>query len=341
MITYDIDFVPGDVAAAASMKAVHPIWMDVQNGSSTRCSTCSRAAAPTGTFTYPDDAPIRTRAAGEEHVDGADRRRAGGDRRAPAPRRPLRRLSVDARRPRPRTASFTSKAQVLRARGRGVVGRVDDRDPRRLGGGGEGGRHARASTTTYDTTRASWYESMGIVRRVDVPTVPAAPTRSPTPVDQPGVLTHGHLPENDNHGGRPRRRSPTRAKLPPGPLDHRRSTIADFVYGARRPRRAGGTVADGHRGAVDHVRQPRRRRPRASGTRSPRARRRAPSTGIAYPLADADVQFDSGQLGDAGARRRRAHDWTTPADLRRHLHLLLPHPPVHARRVPGGAAPSG
>ena len=39
------------------------------------------------------------------------------------------------------------------------------------------------------------------------------------------------------------------------------------------------------------------------------------ATGIAYPLADADVQFDSGQLGDAGTPTAGTLEWKTPADL--------------------------
>ena len=39
------------------------------------------------------------------------------------------------------------------------------------------------------------------------------------------------------------------------------------------------------------------------------------STGIAYPLADATVQFDSGQLGTAGAPTAGRDTWSTPTDL--------------------------
>jgi plastocyanin len=39
------------------------------------------------------------------------------------------------------------------------------------------------------------------------------------------------------------------------------------------------------------------------------------STGIAYPLADATVQFDSGQLGNAGAPTAGRDTWSTPTDL--------------------------
>jgi plastocyanin len=39
------------------------------------------------------------------------------------------------------------------------------------------------------------------------------------------------------------------------------------------------------------------------------------STGIAYPLADADVQFDSGQLGTGGPPAVGTTAWSTPNDL--------------------------
>ena len=63
------------------------------------------------------------------------------------------------------------------------------------------------------------------------------------------------------------------------------------------------------------------------------------STGIAYPLADGPVDFDSGELGfgPAGFTPAANRDtWATPANLGAgHLHVLLPRAPVHARGVPG------
>ena len=64
------------------------------------------------------------------------------------------------------------------------------------------------------------------------------------------------------------------------------------------------------------------------------------TTGIAYPLANASVQFDSGELGFGPAG-------FTPGGEPQHvehpeaaqggdLHILLPHPPVHAGLVPSG-----
>ena len=61
------------------------------------------------------------------------------------------------------------------------------------------------------------------------------------------------------------------------------------------------------------------------------------STGIAYPVADGPVDFDSGELGGNGAPPANGQkSWTTPENLPAgHVHVLLPHPPVHARQLPG------
>ena len=92
---------------------------------------------------------------------------------------------------------------LLRARGRRVVGRVDD--ARRRPTGAWRSRRATCSRSRAPTTRGrtSWYESMAIM--------PLAMTVAPAGGVDPfttntavkGVLTHGHLPENDHHGGAP------------------------------------------------------------------------------------------------------------------------------------------
>jgi len=56
-ITYDIDFVPADSALGKTMKAVTPIWLDVQNGSAYPVFDVHRGAGGAdGRWTYPDDA---------------------------------------------------------------------------------------------------------------------------------------------------------------------------------------------------------------------------------------------------------------------------------------------
>ena len=254
----------------------------------------------------------RSDRAARQHVHGAERRRAGEDVRPPAPRRPLRHVLGDARRP--DQEDLHVEGEVLRARGRGVVGRVDDDHARRLGRGGEGGRHAehlRRPTTRAGRRGTSRWDSASC----GCTTARAATTRSRGTIDQQGVLTHGHLPENDNHGGKPT------------------TTFAD-----RARRGVGSAGHDASRSAASST-APATSPPTARSRPSPRASTitfdnfdagdqnvwhsitacKAPctgSTGIAYPLADADVQFDSGQLGTGGHRpRRAATTWSTPADL--------------------------
>ncbi len=64
-------------------------------------------------------------------------------------------------------------------------------------------------------------------------------------------------------------------------------------------------------------------------------------SGIGYPLARGPIKFDSGQLGYgsflSSGVTTGSNVYTTPAadQARQDLHVLLPHPPVHARLDPG------
>ena len=189
---------------------------------------------------------------------------------------------------------------------------------------------------TYDTSRASWYEAMAIM--------PVAATRRPvggadpfaTKVDVPGVLTHGHLPENDHHGGgfAPYANP---AALPDGP----RATEVDvsgFLYGQGDlslpdARRLPPVVAPGQPLTFVNRDASRDIFHTITGCRLPCNG----LTGIAFPLADGPV-FDSGELGFGPAGFTAAANratWSTPATLdARHVRLLLPRAPVHAGRLP-------
>src|SRR5260370_30241885 len=57
-----------------------------------------------------------------------------------------------------------------------------------------------AVSATYDTAHASWYESMGIML-LFMSDDTNGPDPFAQPMDQNGFVTHGHLSENDNHGG--------------------------------------------------------------------------------------------------------------------------------------------
>ena len=145
---------------------------------------------------------------------------------------------------------------------------------------------------------------------------------------RPAILTHGHLPENRNHGGKKTTLAdPTKAAAgaATSAVD-----LSDFVYGASDLSTRGPvpTVQQGQ-SITFHNLDAGSHKVWHSITAC-----LAPctaSTGIAYPIADATVQFDSGQLGDAGPPTS-GHGFVEHScrPRPRHLHLLLSRAPVHA-----------
>jgi plastocyanin len=123
------------------------------------------------------------------------------------------------------------------------------------------------------------------------------------PIDSNGLLTHGHLKENDNHGGAPSSGLPNALALLDGSSPSNVS-IKGYIYGsgdlsltgaAGRPPvvRAGRSLTFTNLDATKAM------APKASAYHTITACK-APcsaTTGIAYPLANGDVQFDSGELG--------------------------------------------
>ena len=71
---------------------------------------------------------------------------------------------------------------------------------RRLAPAGQGRRHA-ADQRHLRTTRASWYESMGIMVVWEAWDDQTGVDPFTHTLDQIGHVTHGHLPENNHHGG--------------------------------------------------------------------------------------------------------------------------------------------
>ena len=120
-VTYDLDFLPASAPAAADIVGAHPVWLDVQNGSGYPVFDVIKG---TGTQRHlhvsrSGDGPVSGRPA-EEHLAGRHRRRADRHRRPPpsrwAARRPV------SRSQRPERAPLRVRSEVLRARGRRVVG---------------------------------------------------------------------------------------------------------------------------------------------------------------------------------------------------------------------------
>jgi hypothetical protein len=182
-------------------------------------------------------------------------------------------------------------------------------------------------SSTYDTTRASWYEVMGIIDPLWYTTDRTVAGVDPfaRAVDWHGVVTHGHLAENDNHGGSGTRPFTDVTALPRG--SHSPTVgIEGFVYAHGDLTGTGGarsrppTVTQGRSLTFRNLDSPKGQDPNRAiyhtitGCKAPCDRR----TGIAYPLADGSATFDSGELG-YGPRGNTAAanrvEWKTPKSL--------------------------
>ena len=126
-------------------------------------------------------------------------------------------------------------------------------------------------------------------------------------VDWPGKPTHGHLPENDNHGGK-KVVYPDARKLPdgcsrPGRSTSRASPTATAIWRCPGERGRPPVVRRGQ--SLEYVLSP----PRTSqeiyhsltSCQAPCNR----DTGIAYPLADGEVPVRLGSAREASRCRRR------------------------------------
>ena len=173
-------------------------------------------------------------------------------------------------------------------------------------------------SATYDSKRASWYESMGIDPVAFAPGAGGGVDPFSGKLDKRGKITHGHLRENRNHGGESSG-LPDPRKLAAGPVATAPLAITDFLYGQGDLLRGGAAS----RPAVVAAGQPLQFR-NADAARTiyhTITSCRAPcnrTAGIAYPLANGPVEFDSGELGfgPAGLTPAANRDtWSTPTNL--------------------------
>ncbi len=269
-ITYDVDMVPASNAPPGGMKDVHPIWMDVQNGSVYPVFDVLKGSGTGGTFTYPDQATdpyaggspknewtvkqpgVLVHTFGHLHPGGLH-------------------VDLDLLRDGKDTHLFESTAKYYEPAG-AVSWDVSMTATRKDWAVAVQPGDVLKISATYDTSRASWYESMGLAV-VWMYNGPGGDDPFVKKVDRPGVLTHGHLPENNNHGGKKTTlKEPDQGRL--GPDDARASTSR--------------TSSTARATSPPASRSPRSRRVsrsrsttwtpmvRKCGTRSPRARRRAP-----------------------------------------------------------------
>jgi hypothetical protein len=314
-ITYDVDFVPKASPTGLTMKPAIPLWLDVQNGKAYPVFDVHQGTGRDGRFTYPDDQP-------NAYGDGPKLNEWTADRDLTllATAGHLHPgglwVDLDVVRGGNRTRVFRSNANYFDPGGPISWDMAMDFTPPDWRVGVRKGDVLRVSTA-YDTTRASWYEDMGIML-VYAAEEGGGPDPFTQPIDQAGAPTHGHLPEDSNHGGQATG-LPDATRLPDGQTIQNGVAISNFVYMPGDLSQSGGfenppVVAQGdslHFGNFDSP---------ASILHTVTACR-APcngSTGISYPIANGPVRFDSGQLGyGPGGYTPAAQraDWYTPTNL--------------------------
>jgi plastocyanin len=177
-------------------------------------------------------------------------------------------------------------------------------------------------TGTYDSKRSSWYESMAIMPvAVEDNAEDGVDPFGGSYTPPRGVLTHGHLNENRNHGGGATDNYVDARGLGDGPVeDGGTVNIKGYVYQQGNLTNSGGNlplppvISQGQSMTFFNLDSDKTIWHTITACKAPCNRK----TGIAYPLADASVQFDSGQLGfgqvgiTAAANRQ---SWATPSDL--------------------------
>ncbi len=310
-ITYDLDFLPSSQDAAAAIIGARPVWLDVENGSSYPVFDVIRGTGTNGTFTYPDDATdpydgappknewtvdiegVLVGTGGHLHPGGLHDDlwldRAGQTAHL---------FKSDARYFEPAGAVSWDVAMTVTNPTWNVTVHPDD---------------VLRVSATYDSARASWYESMGIMVVWMANGASGGADPFVTPVDEPGHLTHGHLPENDHHGGQ-NATLPDVTALPTNPATgpiH----ISSFFYASGDMRTGGDLPSVKHGEPLTFINDD---SPVGPGIWHSITACKAPcnlETGIAYPIADADIPFDSGQLGTQGVPTTGSIEWSTPTDL--------------------------
>jgi plastocyanin len=315
-LTYTLDFIPDTSPLAKGMRPVQTRWLDVEAGKAYPVFDVHRGSGSGGRFTYPDDAP-------NAYGGGPPRNRLAIERDGvlvgtvghlhPGGLWTDLTLTRDGR----SVHLFRSRAKYWEPAGAvswdvAMTGtRPNWRVRVRRG-------DVLSVSATYDSGRASWYESMGIMPVAFAPGAPGCADPFSGRIEKRGRLSHGHLPENDNHGGEAGGLSDPRT-LPDGPAAPDPLAITDFLYGQGDLLRGGAAARPPVVAPGQSLRFVNRDAARTifhtiTACRAPCNR----GTGIAYPLADGPVDFDSGELGfgPAGFTAAANRDsWSTPTDL--------------------------
>ncbi len=321
--TWDLDFLPAPAALKAGMKEVKPFWLDVGRGNYPVFDAV-RGAGKDGRYRFPEDAR------------GAERRKIGeaqhftmpfdvtlvaaGGHVHPGG------LWVDLRSTRDEKTKELFRSEAKYYEPAGAVSwdasmtftKPDWRVAVHKG-------DTLSVSTMYDTSRASWYEVMGIIDPLWYTSDPSVKGVDPFAhkVDWHGVVTHGHLPENDNHGGGGKPAfadvlgSLTGTRVPA--VDIKQFVYAQGDLGQKGSAARPPTVRQGQSLTFRNLDSPKGQDPALAiyhtitGCNAPCNK----PTGIAYPLANGPT-FDSGELGygprGATAAENRI-EWQTPKSL--------------------------
>jgi plastocyanin len=333
-VVWRIDFVPDGTAAADSMHTVRTRWMDVAgNPSLYPVFDALRSDGHNGTYTFPDQAP-----AADLHPCGLNGRAIDshgclGAAQSWTPDHPVTLIATAGHlhpgglnmqmrdtRNGETNSLFTSDAHYYEPAGEVswdvAMGGTSPDWKVQVQAGDRVSVHA-----TYDTRRADWYEVMGImpVAVYDGTDVGGEDAQS-THIPQEEFLTHGHLSENDNHGGTPTG-APDPFSLPSVPAPNNTIGIQSFAYqGVPNAGPSVPTIEPGQSltfKSYDAVPSTNAFHT-ITGCKDPCTG----STGIAYPIANGPVTFDSGELGFNGspgsignAPASNRDTWQTPQDL--------------------------
>jgi plastocyanin len=349
-LVWRLDFVPDSSSDAPSMKTVRTKWMDVAgNPDLYPVFDALRSDGSNGTYTFPDQAPAADlhpcNGLGGEASWPAGSHGCLGATQSWTPNHPVTLIGTaghlhpggldtqlrDTRSGDTNTV-FTSNAHYYEPAGEvswdvAMNGTPPDWQVE-VNGGDTVSVHA-----TYDTRRADWYEVMGImpVAVYDGTLAgshdaqdPACPTPNSNPlppgcIPEDGVLTHTHLAENDNHGGEPTGVADP-LSLPSAPSPNNTVNIQSFAYHAGNAGLSVPTIQPGQ--ALTFQSQDAVASVNAFHTITACQDPCTGKIGIAYPIANGPVTFDSGELGVngnngsvIGAPASGATTWNTPKDL--------------------------
>jgi plastocyanin len=324
-LTYDIDFVPDSVPAAKKITPAYPLWMDVSGLRAYPVFDALKGQGRRGKFTFPDQATTaQQKDVGFAHewlapkdvtlLGTAGHLHPGGlytDLKITRGGRTKELFRSEAKYFEPAGAVSWDVSMTATKPDWKVAVKQGDR---------------LNVSATYDTRRASWYESMGImvVFYADgIKSKAKDPFRSR--LDTRGLLTHGHLPENDHHGGKPRSSLRDARTLASGPAMSN-VFIENFVYGvgdfnlpgkrARPPVvNAGESLTFTNLDATTAISAQQSAYHTITSCKAPCTA----TTGIAYPLADGKPRFDSGELGfgpPGFTPAANRNTWQTPKRLK-------------------------